>query len=397
MNKSFDIAALIRKKIDGTITEHELLFLKKWAEENSLHSDLLKYTEAEDPVWEDVNTWLELRSHEHEDAWTKRLQSNTLSKIHTGDAQSSLPRRRGIRRILLYAAVLFLISTITFIIYQNYTSSEHIMEVQDLVPGTNKALITLSDGRVIELREDQTGVILGEDLAYEDGTLITDLDNKEPVYSTIATPRGGQYQITLSDGTKVWLNAETKLTYPSRFTGKARVVELDGEAYFDVASNSAHGHRIPFIVKTAQQEVEVLGTQFNVNAYADDSADTRTTLVEGSVRLRMAERMLLLQPGEQGVCNKQGLDKKKVDVSPYIAWKNNEFIFDETELGEALKMLSRWYDFDISAEGHLPTTHLYGSISRSKNLAEVLEIMESSGLKFKIERFENRNILKVLR
>jgi ferric-dicitrate binding protein FerR (iron transport regulator) len=222
------------------------------------------------------------------------------------------------------------------------------------------------------------------------------LDEQKVVHATIETPRGGQYQITLIDGTKVWLNADTKLTYPSRFKGEARIVELEGEAYFDVSPLIVQGNKIPFLVKTAQQEIEVLGTQFNVSAYPDDDDDTQTTLVEGAVRVYSGQTILLLKPGEQGISNAKGLNKKAVDVGQYIAWKNNEFVFEETELKEALKMLSRWYDFDINLNNIFPKTHLYGSISREKNLTEVLKIMESSGLKFKIERSGDRNRLTVL-
>lgn len=393
MNNISDIVILLRKKMNGTISDQEFLLLTKWVEQDPLHAELLKRTEDEEVILEDLRNWLTLRDEEQKISWGKRLETNTLKKIHTSNAQGQALRTSVFRRLLSYAAVLLAISTFAFMFYQGYMSSGAPVEVRDLTPGTNRALITLSDGSVIELSEAQGGVILGEELTYEDGTLITQLNNEKVVHSTIETPRGGQYQITLADGTKVWLNADTKLTYPSHFTGEARVVELVGEAYFEVAQFTVQGKRIPFLVKTAQQEIEVLGTQFNIKAYADEESDTRTTLVEGSVQLHAMGKTLLLHPGEQGMSNEQELNKKKVEVDQYIAWKNNEFVFEETELKDALKMLSRWYDFDVSLEAHFPTTHLYGSISRNKNLADVLKIMESSGLKFRIERSGNRNRL----
>ncbi len=397
MNDISAIVVLIRKKMDGTINDQELLFLETWAGENPLHAELLKRTEDEEIVLEDVREWLALRDGENKGVWGKRLESKTLHKIHTATEQYQPYKRPVFRRFLSYAAVLLVISTFAFMFYRSYMSGDKVIEISDLTPGTNKALITLSDGSVIELREDQNGVVLGEGLTYQDGTLIAQLDEERVVHATIETPKGGQYQITLTDGTKVWLNAATKLIYPSHFTGGSRVVELEGEAYFEVAPSRVDGHRIPFLVKTAQQEVEVLGTQFNIKAYADDGGDTRTTLVEGVVKLHAAGKDLLLQPGEQGVNNSRSFHKKKVDIGQYIAWKNNEFVFEETELKDALKMLSRWYDFDVSPESHLPTTHLYGNISRNKNLTDVLKIMESSGLKFRIERADNRNKLTILR
>ncbi|HMR17778.1 MAG TPA: FecR domain-containing protein [Sphingobacterium sp.] len=396
MSNISEIVVLIRKKMNGTISDQELLFLERWVKENPLYSELLKKTEDEELILEDVKNWLELRDEEEGNKWNKRLEAKTLHKIHTNPNWNQTPSTLIFRRLLSYAAVLLIISTFAFLFYRSQLSDEPQLEIHDLTPGTNRALITLADGSVIELREDQEGVVLGVGLTYEDGTLIAELNNESIVSSTIATPRGGQYQITLSDGTKVWLNADTKLTYPSRFTDGSRVVELVGEAYFDVTSVSVEGNNIPFLVKTAEQEVEVLGTQFNIKAYADDGDDTRTTLVEGAVQLHASGKTLHLDPGEQGGSNEQGLNKKKVEIAQYIAWKYNEFVFEETELKDALQMLSRWYDFDVSSESRIPTTHLYGSISRDKNLTEVLKIMESSGLRFRIERYSDRNRLIIL-
>jgi len=393
MNNISDIVALLSKKMNGTISDQELLLLVKWVAEDPLHAELLKRTEDEDIVLEDVRHWLELRDGQENDIWNQRLASKTLAKIHHANEQHTTYRPSIFRRLLPYVAVLLTISTVALLFYRINVSDRHQVKVQDLTPGTNKAFITLSDGNIIELRADQEAVVLGEELSYEDGTVIAQLNEDKVVYSTIETPRGGQYQITLPDGTKVWLNAETKLTYPSRFAGGVRAVELTGEAYFEVATLNVQGHKVPFMVKTAQQEIEVLGTQFNIKAYSDDGDETQTTLVEGAVQLHASGRTMLLHPGEQGVSNEHGLNKKKVEVSQYIAWKNNEFVFEETELKDALKILSRWYNFDVSLESHLPATHLYGNISRDENLTEVLKILESSGLRFRIERSGDKNRL----
>lgn len=394
MDNVSDIVFLIRKKIEGTINDQELLALERWTAESTWHADLLKKTEDEEVVLEDVRNWLELRDGEENGAFVQRLESQTLNKIRAKE-QNKKPGTPIFRRFLSYAAMFLILSTAALVFYRiNLSDRQQVeVEVQDLTPGTNKAIITLSDGRIIELREDQGAVILGAELSYADGTLIAQLTEDKVVYSTIKTPRGGQYQITLPDGTRVWLNADTKLTYPSRFTGEEREVELTGEAYFEVVPFSIEGSKVPFLVKTAQQEIEVLGTQFNIKAYTDDDVDAQTTLVEGAVQLHASGKTLLLQPGEQGISNEHGLNKKKVEVSQYIAWKNNEFVFEETELKDALKILSRWYDFDLSPESHVPTTHLYGSISRNENLTEVLKIMESSGLRFRIERSGGQNRL----
>src|SRR5690606_25624373 len=224
MDDISDVIILIRKKMAGTISDQELLFLEKWVAESPLHAELLKRAEDEEIVLEDIRDWLALRNGERNGAWDERLKSKTLYKIHADSKKSQIYRMSIFRQLLPYVAVLLTILTFIFIYYRSHVWTEHYVEIHDLAPGTNKALITLADGSVIELSDDQDGVVLGEELTYEDGTSIIRLSEEEVVYSTIQTPRGGQYQITLADGTKVWLNAETKLTYPSHFTGGLRMI-----------------------------------------------------------------------------------------------------------------------------------------------------------------------------
>nr|WP_237249411.1 FecR family protein [Sphingobacterium faecale] len=238
---------------------------------------------------------------------------------------------------------------------------------------------------------------MGESLTYEDGALIVPLTGSEALTCEIHTPRGGQYQVTLSDGTKVWLNADSKLTYPSQFDLDKRVVELVGEAYFEVAKNIVDNVNKPFVVKTKKQEIEVLGTSFNTTAYMDDDC-TYTTLVEGKVQIKDGKKEVFLSPGEQCMTTASGLlEKKRVDVSQFVAWRNDEFFFYETELKEVVRMLGRWYDFETVNEESIPDTHMYGTISREKRLTEVIHLIQASGLKFRIEKKDNKNYLIVLR
>ena len=155
------------------------------------------------------------------------------------------------------------------------------------------------------------------------------------------------------------------------------------------------GEKIPFKIKTSGELVEVTGTQFNLKAYADEQYENRTTLVEGSVLLHAAGGTLPLQAGEQGINDSRGLHKKKVDIGQYIAWKNNQFVFEEVELREAMKILSRWYDFDFEIQDRVKPTYLYASFSRGKNLKDVLKIIEGSGIKFKLVRIGERNKLTI--
>ncbi|WP_164122048.1 MULTISPECIES: FecR family protein [Sphingobacterium] len=389
MYNTSEIAKLIKKKIEGTITGEELIKLNELVQNNPSISRLLVILEDDHTLLEDTAMYLGLSIDKEKEDRQRRLLENTLSKIH------SRPKVTLFRRFLPYVAAIVVVSLSALLYYKGMFNNPQIAIVEDLAPGSNRASITLSDGRIIELSQDQHGVVLGDQLQYEDGTLIQAMDNAEVVYATIATPKGGQYQITLSDGTKVWLNADSKLIYPSRFKGDSRLVELEGEAYFDVSTVTEKGKKTPFMVKTAQQQVEVLGTQFNLKAYADDQGDTRTTLVEGAVSLHVADKILSLIPGEQGVSSKKGLSKRKVDVGPYIAWKDNQFVFEEIELHEALKILSRWYDFDFSVDNAVKPIHLYASINRGKSLREVLNILESSGIKFRLERTGERNKLLI--
>lgn len=398
MYETSEIATLIRKKLEGTISTQELLLLDDWAKKSEANSELLKKSTDEKLLFEDVVRWLELTKEEEEGSWTRNLERRTFSKIHEAVEEQVDNGTRGsiYLRIWPYAAAVLLLFGVGLMYFNTGLFGDKAVVVSDLEPGSNRAFVTLSDGKVIELSDQKDGIVLGEGLTYTDGSLISDLNEGEVVYAELKTPRGGQYQVTLSDGTKVWLNADSKLIYPSRFETDVREVQLDGEAYFEVANSTVGNRKQRFVVKTAHQEVEVLGTAFNVMAYAGDVEES-TTLVEGSVKLYSGSGDILLNPGEQGVVAKRQLDKRKVEVDQYLAWKNNEFVFYETELSDAMKILSRWYDFEVVYEGNIPVTHFYGSISREKGLSEVLKIMEFSGLKFRIEKSENRNKLIVLK
>lgn len=390
------IAKIILKKINNTISLDEMLLLDEWAKQSLSNADLLEKMMDEELVLDDILIWLELKRGEEEITWGERLEIQTLSKIESVRNLSSLPKKRRYTSLLLYAAAILLLCFVTLVYHQNKAIKGENKIVTDLSPGKNRAFVTLVDGRVIELSGDKNGIVSGDKLIYADGTLISDLGQEAVLYSELKTPRGGYYQITLSDGTRVWLNSDSKLTYPSRFEGDVREVELEGEAYFEVVSAIDGNKKKPFIVKTAQQKVEVLGTVFNIMAYTDDD-DVETTLIEGGVKIQAAGKMLLLNPGEQGVTDGSNLNKRKVDVGPYLAWKNNEFFFEETELRKAMKMLGRWYDFDVVYEEPIPSTHFYGTIDRNKGLSEVLKIMQNCGLKFRIEKIDGKNKLYVLK
>jgi ferric-dicitrate binding protein FerR (iron transport regulator) len=251
----------------------------------------------------------------------------------------------------------------------------------DVLPGGNKAMLTLADGSTILLEDAQNGA-----LAQQGGTKIIKLGgklsyssmsagSKDILYNTVITPRGGQYQVELSDGSQVWLNAASSLRFPTAFAGKERRVEITGEAYFEVAKNK----NIPFIVSVNGAEVQVLGTHFNVMAYTEEDA-VKTTLLEGSVLFSKGKVNRLLKPGQQSELSKNDIVKvnSNVDVNEVVAWKNGKFHFENADLETIMRQLSRWYNIEIIYDKKVNDL-FYLEMSRSSNLSNVLKALELAG------------------
>ncbi|HEY5326489.1 MAG TPA: FecR domain-containing protein [Mucilaginibacter sp.] len=259
-------------------------------------------------------------------------------------------------------------------------------------PGVNKATLTLANGKKIILTDSLHGQLANEagvkvsktkqgEIIYTTGS---NEDNGQPAlqYNTLTTKRGEQFQIVLPDGSHVWLDAASSLKYPVAFKGTERKVELTGQGYFEVSHNAA----MPFIVKTAKTEVQVLGTHFNVSAY-DDDQDTKTTLLEGAVRISSAKGSAVLKPGEQAILNNMGLltINKNVNVGMEVAWKNGLFDFKKAGIEEIMVKVSRWYDINVKYEGKIPETKLTGRMSRNVDISGLLGILQFEGIKFRIE------------
>ncbi|WP_176141068.1 FecR family protein [Sphingobacterium nematocida] len=281
------------------------------------------------------------------------------------------------------AAVLFFFS-ITGIYLYNTSQVAQVPKLtsiygDDVAPGGNRATITLSNGTLIELSADQDGVIAsGSELSYSDGRKILDA-TKDIQYATLQTPRGGQYRLTLPDGSKVILNAESTLRYPNSFVNlKNREVSLSGEAYFEVAKDKQH----PFIVLSAQQKIEVLGTHFNVSSYHNEET-TLTTLVEGSVRVNNS----ILKPNQQSVLKEGQIRIREVDVEQAIAWKNGYLMFDDEPLYSIMQKIERWYDVEVVYAPGVDQTKRYGGgVSRYDAISKVLDKLKLTGsVHFKIE------------
>lgn len=264
---------------------------------------------------------------------------------------------------------------------------------EDLAPGGNKALLTLGDGSVIVLDHAENGVLAetadAQVLKLKDGQLEYRVLNHEKhsqrAYNLLSTPKGGQYQLTLPDKSRVWLNAASSIRYPTAFAGNERKVEVMGEAYFEVAKMP--GQTFTVVVPSSSgddAEVEVLGTHFNIKAYRNE-AIIQTTLLEGSIRLRKGSEKAVLEPGQQAEVGGGGIRVyNDIDVEGAIAWKKGLFQFDDAELVDILKQLERWYDAEVDYE-NVPELHFKGTISRQVYLSQVLRMLEiTSNIRFDI-------------
>ncbi len=259
-----------------------------------------------------------------------------------------------------------------------------------IVPGSNRAMLITSDGKAIVLDSMQNGLLAKQgnnSIQKKEGLLIYKAPSSfnadgQISYNTLSTPRGGQYQVILSDGSKVWLNAASSIRFPTAFSGKLREVTLTGEAYFEVAKNKEK----PFKVNVGAVKIAVLGTHFNVNAY-DDEAAIKTTLLEGCVEINNGKSSGLLKPGQQAVVSSNKEDKIKtgtVDLTEVTAWKNGLFQFDGADITTIMRAIGRWYDVEILYSGKVPKHRFVGKISRNVALSEVLRILALSNIKFSV-------------
>lgn len=286
--------------------------------------------------------------------------------------------------IVIAASAIFIPKTRQPIVKQQATNVKKVT-----APGANKAILTLSDGTQVDLSDAANGYVANQVgikvKKAVNGKLIYDRAGAEGstgeagslVYNTIATPRAGQYEVELPDGTKVWLNAESRLRYPVKFTGTERKVELTGEAYFEVAHNKA----LPFRVATAEQTITVLGTHFNIKGYADERT-IATTLLEGSVSIanNVSGQSKLLVPGKQSniIKGEGAIEVTDAHTDEVMAWKNGYFIFDNQDIKSIMKLISRWYDVDVDYK-LTRSVRFGGTFSRSSDLKELMKNFELLG------------------
>jgi len=257
----------------------------------------------------------------------------------------------------------------------------------NILPGSNKAILKLDDGQEIVLDRSDNGVLASEGDAViskeDDGKLVYNTSGQafgqKTKYNSVLIPRGGQYQLVLPDGTKIWLNAESSLRFPVAFNGDSRKVELSGEAYFEVAKN----RKKPFYVLARGTEVQVLGTHFNVSAY---NVAVETTLLEGSVKLNSNGNTALLKPGQSGTRDNSGAFKvEKADLETAVDWKNGFFVFHDETIQSIMQKAARWYDVEVEFKGNTANRQFYGKVSRYNNIDDLLKNLELTGeIHFKV-------------
>lgn len=381
------IEYLLLRYLENKSTDQEktqLFQLLEKQENDQLYKDILEEILFAEPAMN------EYKSEE----WQPLLeQIKTRNK--PGAKVRKIPRHR--QYIWWAAAAVLIVIAATWLFTSNQkntatTTEPAIAEIKtmDVAPGGNRAILTVGDGSKIILDSAASGTLTVEGntkVIKEENGGITYIagnnTNEKVVYNTMTTPRGGQYKLTLPDGSRVWLNAASSITYPTLFTGNTREVTITGEAYFEVAKNEQQ----PFQVKTGDMRVEVLGTHFNVNAYADEAVK-KTTLIEGAVKINAGNESGVLKPGNQSKVNKNGSIEliENADIKEATAWKNGGFYFNGVDIQTIMRQVERWYDVTVIYEHEIPNGHYIGKPSRNLSLSQMLKVFEYSGLKFRIEK-----------
>ena len=379
---------LFKGYISGSLTEIETSELNSWAELSLENRKVM-----EDLVNEE---YIEAGIRNQQ---TYNVEAALISVKNDGGTQKARPRHKLFKYISV-AASLFLLCYTGLYIHRNKVHKSSTSTARKTInTGGKNAILTLASGKTIVLNTVKNGrvAVQGNTVVNKtkEGQLLYVPGEDLPeviAYNTVTTPRGGEYKLTLSDGSRVWLNAASSIRYATVFTGDKRAVEISGEGYLEVAKMKNR----PFIVSSKGQQVEVLGTHFNINAYSDEPL-TKTTLLEGSVKVSVpqagmasdaskARHSLLLSPNQQAIRSGQELKIVTANIEEAVAWKNGYFRFNNDDIHSVMRKLSRWYDFEFVFDRSLPNEGYNGTISRYKNINQVLKMLEySNAVHFKIE------------
>ncbi|UYQ94145.1 FecR domain-containing protein [Chitinophaga horti] len=366
------IQELFHRYMNGTASpEEEQLLKASLRERNDEHR--LELLEAE---WEGLTQPDERYAQYDVEASWRKITAQQPARVFT------------MRRWAWAAAAALLVATGgTYLLTREQPVQQVVVTapMPDVAPGTNKAVLVLADGSTVRLDSAGNQVLQqgATTVKQQGGQLVYDENGSAAsvTYNTLQTPRGGLFRVTLQDGTNVWLNAASALRYPTAFVGKERVVEITGEAYFEVARDV----RRPFKVQMGKEAaIEVLGTSFNVNNYASETA-SRTTLLSGAIRVTAGGQAVTLKPGQQASLAPDIKIAQDADLGKVVAWKNGVFDFDDVSLQDAMRQIERWYDIDVVYEHGIPGIVFGGKLPRNISLKELLAALEESGVQFRID------------
>lgn len=324
---------------------------------------------------------------ESEQALEARMYARVKASVNA-PAEHTIGKRKTWKWVFSAAALLLVGLSLGFYFWL-YTADTMGHTAYDIAPGRNTAMLTLADGQSVELRETESGIVIGDgEIRYQNGEQLVD-SQKDEGLMTMRTPKGGMYRVTLADGSTVWLNSASTLRYPSRFTSTKREVELEGEGYFDVSRNDEK----PFVVRCNGQEIEVLGTAFNINSYADEGG-VRTTLVHGKVRLTANQPGIasrVLHPGQQALLQDTDFLITDVNTDEVTAWKEGYFHFNDTDMHTVMNRFARWYDIEVTYEGTTENPAYGGRIPMDMSLGSVLNVLKMAGVEYEIK--EGRKLI----
>ena len=381
-----DLNDLLNRYRSGAVTEEERAFLENWY----LHfrdTDNKPEYSASHRAEDADSIWLSLQEDYEDELEYENVQEHNSEDEQAGKEENDEQAGLSLWQRITAAAAILIAVSFGLYFYLAYKVNPHAEFAahtikQEIVPGGNNATLTLADGRKISLNDVKNGELARQSgivvTKAADGQLVytvlrTPKQSKYLQYNTISTPNGGQYQVQLPDGTRVWLNSGSSLKYPALFSAKQRKVELNGEAYFEVARDKSK----PFLVTTSRQTVQVLGTHFNISAYSDE-ASVKTTLLEGSVKVSAAKGQKIIKPGQQAILSEDLLEVQMADIEETMAWKNGYFRFNNEKIDDVLRKLSRWYDVQFQYEAMPSDEAFNGVISRSKNIGQVLKMLEKT-------------------
>lgn len=375
-----DIGKLYQKFLTKKCSLEEAEFLMQYFQENPTSKEILDGMEA---VLQDTNT----EALQERDLRIIANNRGRLRKQILGKKDSKYRKLKPLIKIAAIVLMTFSAIAAVYIFNGKINQRTELTSVygDDVMPGGNKATLTLANGKKIVLSEAKEGIRMEDGISYDDGTAIASLPNNNQPSSesllTLSTPKAGQYKIVLADGTKVWLNAASSLKYPSEFNGAERKVELVGEGYFEVTPDANK----PFRVVNRNQLVEVLGTAFDINSY---DAATVTTLIHGSVQVKNENtHPVILKPNQQAVLTNKNFTVKNVEAADFTAWKDGLLLMNKANLDDIAKQIERWYDVEVVLP-HQVSLNKTASImvNRNESLSNVMKaIQETYKVDIKIE------------